>query len=724
MEANCRAWMKAVKGVSFEAVRQAIYDFTLADWQRVQQGDDCGNAFCRKLLSSKDNAAVQLLVWSKFYEQWSEQMRSPWYYGCGLDDCGLDIDSVCAAAQRQRTRYADRYLLLAMKFLYRSGRNDECIALWNKRKATFRNSHLREQAEGYLAACLNREGRRQEAVDIYARLGDAASLQLLMDDRVAVFEQVMRYHPNSPFFPIALQRVLFVTENYVTGDEFTRYAFDTLQLRRLIALAKQAGRSPRVRNQAMWRYAAACLLDHLGQQREALALVEQLSSKDDVLNSSIRVLRLHLHVKLDTLDDAFEKRMLTELQWLDRRMQQEWKALDTAERFRLAHVDGYGYDYDVFRTVYANDALRRIVLGHGGLADRMARAGRKVRALQLANMADNRFLQVSHNPVVAACRAGQGDTLYGVDLDDVPTYNTLCYYGQVVYVTDTSSFRDSWKRNEWYDFGEKIQPGNFFNNHDFSNGLFIRADRMKADVLARYWQRVEKPRDWMDRWLNERGYTDKDYWCDIVGTHYLREMRFGEAYDWLLCVDKGYHLNTEEWMLYNPYEHMVRTITPGDREGYKLQFALTMGHQEAYMREKENPDDRADAMLLLSIGLRNAFSRCWPLVGYGYYGYDFEPWDEEVDYDDPLADGWYRPYMVADDAVVPYAKRARERAAALRKEAFATYVDPERKAQALRRVSEFTYLMKHFANTPTGQDIARHCDRWKDYLILPSGERR
>lgn len=717
VEANCRAWMKAVQGTSLEAVRQAVYDFTLADWLKVQQGDYRGNAFCRRLLAKHDTAAVQLLVWSKFYEQWSEQMRSPWYYGCGMDDCGLDIDSVCTAAMAHRGRYADRYMLLAMKCLYRAGRNDECIDLWNSRKGAFRGSHLKQQAEGYLAACLNRAGHRQKAIDIYSRLGDAASLQLLMDDHVAVFEQVLRYQPNSPFFPIALQRVLFVTENFVSGTEFTKYEMDSAQLCRLAALARQAGYSSRVHNQAMWRYAAACMFDYLGRRREALALVEHLRSSDDFLNTSIRVLRLHLHSQLDVIDNAFEKRMLTELQWLDGRMQQEWNALDNNERFRLSHFDGYGYDYDVYRTVYANDAMRRIVLSHGGLVDRMNRSGRQVRALQLANMADNRFLQISRNPVVAACRAGQGDTLYATDLDDVPHYNEN-YYGQTIYVTDTLPYANTWKRNAWaYD---EADGDNFENSHDFSNGLFLRADRMEGDVLVRYWQRVEKPQDWMDRWLNERGYTDHDYWCDIIGTHYLRELRFGDAYDWLSRVDKKYNrrLNTEKWMLYDPFEYEARTITTGDREGYKLRFAMLMGQQEVNMGEKESPDDRADAMLQLSIGIRNAFERCWPLVGYGYHNFEWMPWDDSLHYDDPFADGYYyRPYQMANDAVIPYAKRARQRAAELRRQAFATYVDPERKAKALRRVNEFTYLMEHFANTPTGQDIARRCDRWKDYRL-------
>ena len=239
VEANCRAWMAAVPGVSEEAVRQAVYDFSLLDWQRVLRGDDRGNAFCRKLLLTRDVDAIRLLVWSKYYEQWSAAMRSPWYYGAGLDDGGLDIDRIARMAASHRGRYADRYVLLAMKCLYRSGRSEECVALWKEAAEVMRGSHLRDQAEGYYAACLNRMGRKKEAVEVYARLGDAASLQLLQDDKAAVFEQVMRSRPNSPFFPIALQRVLFVVENYSVDNRFTCYDLDKKQLQRLNLKLKQ-----------------------------------------------------------------------------------------------------------------------------------------------------------------------------------------------------------------------------------------------------------------------------------------------------------------------------------------------------------------------------------------------------------------------------------------------------------------------------------------------------
>ncbi len=724
-EANCRAWQRSLGGtVPLEAIRQAVYDLSLRDWLLVQQGDDRGNAFCQKLLATRDTAAIQLLLWSKYYEAWSLQMRSPWYYGCGLDDCSFDLDSVLAASthyiEMKNRKYRDRYLLLALKCLYRSGRGEEGMALWRRHKGLLRGSHLRDQAEGYYAACLNRAGHRREALDVYSRLGDAASLQLLLDDKVEVFERVLRHRPNSPFFPMALQRVLFVAENYTTGSDFTPYSLDSLQLRRLANLCRLAGGDVRVKNKPMWRYAAACLLDRQGRRREALALVENLRSDDDFLNTSIRVLRLHLHARLDPVDDAYEQRLLRDLRWLDARMQQEWDAADSATRFRLSHIDGFGYNYIVFRTVYSYDALRRIVLGEDGLYDRFRRAGRTTRALQLANMADNRFLQISANPIVPLCRAGGGETLYETELLDAPYYGDAYSYFPV-WTTDTLAFPAVWQRGRFYPDSEYVWTavGNqHFNAHDYSNILFIRADRLKANELAAYWQRVEHPRSSADRWLNARGYTDADYWRDIVGTHLLRERRFAEAERWLAKVDPGYQhrLNTEPWMLHDPFSHDASPLPSHD--GYKLRFARIMADMDSVRSNPHaDPNDRADAMLTLSIGLRNAFGyRAWPLVAYGYGC--FYSWDEKLSYYDyPLHDfPYYRPYMLADYAAAPYAERAEKQASQLRKKAFATYTDPDRKAQALRRVHEYTYLMRHFAHTPTGQDIARHCDQWKDYL--------
>lgn len=730
-EANCRAWQRSLGGtLPLETIRQAVYDLSLRDWLLVQQGDDRGNAFCQKLLATRDTAAIQLLLWSKYYETWSLQMRSPWYYGCGLDDCSFDLDSVLAASthyiEMKNRKYRDRYLLLALKCLYRSGRGEEGIALWRRHKGLLRGSHLHDQAEGYYAACLNRMGHRREALDVYSRLGDAASLQLLLDDKVEVFERVLRHRPNSPFFPMALQRVLFVAENYTTGSDFTPYSLDSLQLRRLANLCRLAGSDVRVKNKPMWRYAAACLLDRQGRRREALALVENLRSDDDFLNTSIRVLRLHLHARLDPVNDAYEQRLLSDLRWLDARMQQEWASADSATRFRLSHIDGFGYNYIVFRTVYSYDALRRIVLGEGGLYDRFRRAGRTTRALQLANMADNRFLQISANPIVPLCRAGGGVPLYETELLDAPYYGDAYSYFPV-WTTDTLAFPAVWQRGRFYPDSEydRTAAGNqHFNAHDYSNILFIRADRLKADELAAYWQRVEHPRSSADRWLNARGYTDADYWRDIVGTHLLRERRFAEAERWLAKVDPGYQhrLNTEPWMLHDPFSHEASLLSSND--GYKLRFARIMADMDSVRSNPHaDPNDRADAMLALSIGLRNAFGYlCWPLVAYGYGC--FYSWDEKLSYYDyPLHDfPYYRPYMLADYAAAPYAERAEKQASQLRKKAFATYTDPERKAQALRRVHEYTYLMRHFAHTPTGQDIARRCDQWRDYLEPKANE--
>ena len=723
--ANCRAWMAAVPGVSEEAVRQAVYDFSLLDWQRVLRGDDRGNAFCRKLIFTCDVDAIRLLLWSKYYEQWSEAMRSPWYYGAGFDDGGLDIDRIAKLAANYRGRYADRYLLLAMKCLYRSGRSEECVALWKEAAKVMQGSHLGDQAEGYYAACLNRLGRKKEAVEVYARLGDAASLQFLEEDKAGVFEQVMRYRPNSPFFPVALQRVLFVVENYSVDEHFACYDLDQKQLQRLLKLAVDAAGDPRVENQAMWRYVAACLLDHEGRQSEALKMLDGAETQDEFLATSIRILGIYLHSRLDAIDDRYERRLFADLQWMDSLMLREWEALDSVERYRLAHIWGFGYNFEIFRTLYANDALRRIVLSSGGLADRFIQAGRTVRALQLANMADNRFLQLTDNPAIRVVRTGNG-TLYSgyvVEEDDPQTYNGWSFS---VYDTDTTHMKYCYPQEE------------LFNYHDFSNSLFVRIDRMGADVLKDYWDNIETRRDGMDRWLNERGYTDSNYWCDIVGTHLLREVRFAEAEQWLSKVSPAYQLrlNTHDYMIYNPFgfekemlKHFTMPFTGKvyviGAANYKLRFVRQMVRLERQAREGASADDRADALLTLSIALRNAFSeRCWPLVAYGYNSYSgfeddtknypFERWDGSQCLS-PFEDQFCLASDLASFAVAPCAVRAEQCAAEWRKQAFATYQDRDRIAQAFLRTCQFAYLMHHYADTPTGQEVARHCDEWKDY---------
>ena len=726
VDRNCKAWKSRYPKVKLVDIRLAIYDYTLADWQKIASGKETKGAFDKALVTARDTDAVRLLLWSKYYEQWSEQMRSPWYYGCGMDDGGLDIDSIAKTAATYRGPYEDRYLLLAIKCLYRSGRNEECAALWKQRSKAFKGSHLVYQAVGYYAACLNRMGRTKEAINIYARIGDAASLQLLQEDKVAVFEQIIRSHPNSPFFPIALQRVLFVVENYSVDDRFRPYALDSVQLIRLCTLAQKAATHPRVKDRAMWGYVAACLLNHQGRQREALAEIESgrwEARKGSFLETSVKMLQFYLHSRLDPVDDRYEQYLLGNLKWVDARMQEEWKTLDNNSRYHLSHTAGQGYNYEQFRTLYANDALRRIVLEQGGVADRLYAAHRATRALQVANMAENRLLQISHNPIVEALRKG-ATKLYSEFVHSSQNYRD--WGGQEILDFDSTGMKHPW--------GSRWE-----NNHDFSNRLFVRADRMGADVLAAYWQRVEKPRSQADRWLNERGYTRADYWLDIIGTHMLREMRFGEAEKWLARVDSSYQhcLNTEPYMVYDPFAYFA--VEKKNRSNYKLRFAQQMaGYEKTAGDGRQTADDRADAMLTMSIGLRNAFDeRCWPLVGYGGYTHNEYDWlsesgqtyQEVFGYPDPIYSPWEQPYRLAAQAVKPYAERAHQRAAELRKQAFATYRTPDRKAKGLRRVCEFTYLMAHFAQTPTGQDIARHCDQWKDYRcwhsrIFPSPSRR
>jgi hypothetical protein len=305
-------------------------------------------------------------------------------------------------------------------------------------------------------------------------------------------------------------------------------------------------------------------------------------------------------------------------------------------------------------------------------------------------------------------------------------YKSYTGYEFTVFDTDTSHMKYPYPQEER------------FNSHDFSNSLFTHIDRMNADVLMDYWNGVTKRRGGMDGWLDERGYIDTNYWCDIIGTHLLREMRFAEAEQWLAKVSPRYQqrLNTCDYMAYDPFSYeptpLRRFRLPGLQKevifgaaNYKLCFARRMADLERQAGEAASPDDRADALLSLSIALRNAFGECcWPLVAYGYSSYvgfvddtgdyPMEWWDDVV-YSTPYENPYYLASDMASAAVASCAVRAEQRAAAWRKQAFATYRDRDRIARAFLRTCQFDYLMHHYADTPTGQDIARHCDKWKDY---------
>ena len=109
--------------------------------------------------------------------------------------------------------------------------------------------------------------------------------------------------------------------------------------------------------------------------------------------------------------------------------------------------------------------MRKILLDKNGACARLAQHGRPVRALQLANMAENRLFAITHNEVMhmVRTRLGQFEYTYGWGGRD------FFYYCEVN--------PDSLRKATYVDTLHH-------NSHDYSNFAFWIADTMSASRLV------------------------------------------------------------------------------------------------------------------------------------------------------------------------------------------------------------------------------------------------
>lgn len=721
---NLLLWSKQTGCKDTAAIRQAIYKGTLQDWQQLYQRPDnsttsgwfAANPFVKHLAKRHNRDAIQLLYFSKQYESLRQAKTSPWYYdGRSKSKEDRQIQTLYDSARQWLThngksKYADRYRFLAMKCCWASGDAQSTLALWEQMKHQLKGSIFYAEAEDYAARCLYQTGRRDEAYAFYLQRGDIASLMLFSDmDLAALLELVLRIAPESDVIPVELQRMLFALENnpHALSNKICLTGYE--DHRNVLRIARQAAQTTVRSRRAMWAYTAACLLDYEGKPAEALRELEGIDKLpcDDFLKRSIRVLRFHLHSKTDKVDDAFERYALGELRWMDGELQKEWQQLSADERKMMSHLQSVNTGF-LFRSCYMYDAMRRIVLPDSvGLSHRLAFNGRQIRALQLSNMVENRLIALADNKVIADVRQGHNDQPYRWN-DDPREHPGFQTWGWLQWLDpDTTGANGYYEDNTW-------------NSHDYCNWMFLLADKMDAATLDAYRNRQLHPRDDTDRWLNERGYLDGDYWEDIIGTHYLREGNYAAAVEHLRLVSPTYQQRMNIAFLVDPFS-LADRIPSHNRSTYKLEFAERMSALQQEMMSSD-PDRSGLAMLEYAIGMRNSYDQCWYLTTYGKtairlldpsHPSEDDEWAwkaEEVEWSwAPLArlTATNHKYKLHQNAV----------ADSWQQKAFATLRSDEAKAKAYARIGEYATVVKRFTRTATAQHLALVCDEWRSYRL-------
>jgi hypothetical protein len=419
-------------------------------------------------------------------------------------------------------------------------------------------------------------------------------------------------------------------------------------------------KNSKVENPAMWYYTAAFLSDLAGETSTAsyqLSLAEK-SKSSAYIDESIKVLRMYLDAKLSKYDAAYEAKLFEQIKWLDSKIADNIDENVRTEVRTGSKLNNGGSFY------YWNDMLRRVILAE--VCPRMLKAGKTTRALQLANMADNRLYNLVNK--------------------------------QDFYKTIGDQFDYDYIEVKGASMTQYRYADNKFNSHDYSNHFFEMIDSLGVNVAKRYLQNVMNPTSVYDRYLNARGYIGSDYLNDIVGTQCIREMRYGDAVKYLANVSEAYnlhHLNVI--MQYNPFS--VAREAVDCKFNTRYEFAREMYSLEQSIKNEKDPNIKAQKMLKYSIGLRNSFDRCWPLTQY-YRGESY--WGcvigEKRDWENDR-----------------YTKSATNKTKQMIASACSIATDAEVLAEINYELCNFKTVAEKYPNTQKGELVRGKCDKLYDY---------
>lgn len=663
---NCREWQRySSSDIPLTDIYQVVYKMSLEEFEAFHNeswGYGGNNAFL-KWLSHGRWDEMNFLLFAKITEDVRGRQNSRWYYPSMRTGAKMSLEEIVDQALNYRGPLRDRYLLQAVRAMFSLRRYTDCIALWDKEASLLpKECIIRQLILPYIAGAEYRMKNYDKAVSYFYEAGDFVSMIACSDvnppaSTVEAIERIYQQEPNCSHFPEMLQRLVHTAE---PDGEFYWEELDKDLVkdehRQLIRLAVRIAQEGKAHNTAMWYYTAAFIEDLDGHPVEAsklLAEAEQ-SHGTEFIKESVKVMRIYLDAKLMPYNQGYENLLFKQLQWLDQKIADNItpKVRErTSEYYDLACNISY---------YYWNDMMRRIILAE--VCPRMIVSGKTIRALQLANMADNRLL----------------------GLVDCKTYHKKTHVkGRVEWVETTSSMSE-FRRDK-----NRRSP-------DYSNYFFEMIDSVGIDKVIAYRNRIERPVDTFDRFLNGRGYVDMEYINDIVGTQCLRTMRYGDAVTYLGHIGRSFegHLNTE--IYWDPFSYERRDIK--DKSDFKYRFAREMCMLEQEMNKTTDPDRKAEAMIRYATGMRNSFDRCWPLTQYyrgtSYFGQVQEKRDWENE---------------------PEAIRAKKRSTELFKTACALLTNRELAAETLYEFNQYRTVAEKYPETEIGQYVCGHCDNLYDY---------
>ncbi|MBR5067819.1 MAG: hypothetical protein IKX25_00295 [Bacteroidales bacterium] len=404
---NLLLWQQQTSpDILLDDIERIVYrtdeDYLMRVREHPEPSDGQNNTFMRWILAQHRTDILDFLILAKQSEKVRFSMNDPWYYDV-KDGYHYRVLEEVVEQCRQYTSgpLLGRYALQMVRALCTLRQYQACADYWDAIRGKLGNDAVAKMTELRAAAALYKVGRSDEAFSIYARHGDVASIRAVKGGQVGdELTFVYNLDPNSPYLEGELQKWLLYFGTYRASDLRPNGYYSSYEKYiSLRDLAHRAVKEKKSRQLAMWYYVLAALYDMNGESRKAMQYLAQGQRypKDPYLRDTYHVLRIWLDAQTSTYDEAYELRLLNDLRWLAAKIKREatpelCRKLDEYNDKTGCCEDGCWEIYQcVSNTFYWNDALRRILFKV--VCPRMHEAGRYVREIQLANMAENLLVQ-------------------------------------------------------------------------------------------------------------------------------------------------------------------------------------------------------------------------------------------------------------------------------------------------------------------------------------------
>ena len=665
---NCLLWQKQCRTKApVDDIYQIVYKTSLEDLEGILNHTSEGkklsksNSFARTLWG--DREAAEMLVLAKECEAVRSDLNSPWYYPASRDERPFGLDGIAdRAGEYKGKRFRNRYALQRVRAMFSLKDYDECINYWNDISASLDEDINKRMAERYIAGAYYRIGEMETAKDYYLKLGDVEDLYFCFRDKDTPWQEVLyRYAPDSRELRewissrIKDKELLFYEVYWESGTLREKDAAECLELSRFCGRVAGEGF---VYDPDYWYYSQAYLEFLMGKQGEASALLSKAGRSKGTpgMKDNIRVFKLYLDSVLKPWSQNYEDEMIAGLEWLDGMI------VSHLEEARKETIEDGIYKMGINLSYYYwNDMMRKIVLS--SIVPKLLENHREVSAIRFANMADNRLLNL-----VGKVKVGRYD-------------------------------RRGWTKVELN--MAQLRMVDHFNQHDYSNALFEMIDTLDVIHLEDYVKSLRNSTSKVDKYLDERGYTDKAFFQEIIGTKHIREMRYGDAVKWLSMLPKGYQtrLNTykDGYLDLNPFKQSKQRLKVNNE--LKLSFAQKMVELEKAMAEETDASKRARRTALYATGMRNSVSMCW---GISFYRKNAE--DTDTDYYGPTY------FSRKRDAVL-------SRSEALFRKAIRECPDSETVASILYSLGNMKTVVQKYPQTKAAGIIKGECDKLVDYHL-------